>query len=282
MKFVISNYASANQTESYYFNASINLLENHKSVLWDQRSISLYDIFDQFNPDVFICHGKAVPSDIISYCKENGGPKLAINVTGLTQKETNNIEQFLIDNNVEIHFLFTNTHEKVTNTKTRTINIPFGADVFLSTKKQISYSIDKCYIVSNESDIIDYEGTYHYITNDESLSSKTDAFLPVMSIASLYDNYKEIIIKNNSSTLPQVFFDAVYYGNDVKLVSSKYTDLVLNKLLKLEDGESLKEKIKTKHTCLNRTKTLLSQFPDQEGLNKFDQLIEEYRKVKNK
>ena len=290
MKFVIYNYSSEINTEPYYFNAGINLIEGHKSVLWNRNEHSLYDIFDYVKPDIFICDATQIPQELPVYVGENGGPEVVINITKLTHEQTSKIESFLKEKNVKVPFFFTNGHEKVQDFKTKIVNISCGADIFLSTDKQIEYNIDTCYLVDNKSQIVDIENkAYHYICNAKNANIGEDASVPIFNMGSLYKNYTNIVLKYYSKLLPQAFFDSVYYSNNVAYEledkeKQNGVESLIRKVLKIESEElnfdEIKSKVQTKHTWLNRIKSLLSQFPDQQGLNSIDLVIEKYRKAK--
>jgi hypothetical protein len=284
MKFVISNYTSSSQTEAIYFNASINLLENCQSILWNPSEISLYDIMDHTQPDIFICHAAGIPQDIIQYSKENNRPELIINVTGIEDKNVIQIEEFLLENGVKILFFFSNSLDKIASQKTKTINIPFGADVYLNTQSDINYNVDTCFLVNNPEEIVEIKDlTYHYLSTNPSLEKEADAIVSSMQMGGLYSKYNNIVLKYFNAILPQLFFDAIYYGKNVNydLGEQKQEQVLklIKRVLKTEDisFENIKQIVQSKHTCLNRTKSLLSQLPCQESINTIDKLIEQYK-----
>ena len=49
MKFLISNYSTSTQSECMYINTALNLLSTCKSTIWNEKTISAYDIFDLTN-----------------------------------------------------------------------------------------------------------------------------------------------------------------------------------------------------------------------------------------
>jgi hypothetical protein len=286
MKFIISNYISSQTTEPYYLNSSINMVNGYSSILWDRTKNSLYDIFDYYNPDVFICEASSIPSDILTYAKESNCPELVINITKLSHSEVKNIENILIEHKLKVPFFFTNSFEKIKGFKRNVLNLPLGADVFINTTPSLSYNIDTCFFIDSKDQInLNNEKSCHYISNKTNIE-EADMFIPIIQMGSLYKNYENIVIKYFDGVIPQIFFDSVYYGKNVSFSidnSDKQNTVnnVLNKLLKIEQDAivDLKEKVQTKHTCLSRTKTLLSQFSNQEGLNEIDSIIEKYRKA---
>jgi hypothetical protein len=284
MKFVISNYASSTQTEAIYFNASINLLDNCQSILWNPSEVSFYDIMDHTQCDIFICHAAGIPQDIIHYSNENSRPEVIINVTGLEEKNILGIEEFLLENKIKVLFFFSNSTDKIASKKTKTINIPFGADVFLNTKIDVEYNIDTCFFVNSQEEIVtNKQLTYHNLSTNQALEKEADSIVSSMQMGALYKKYNNIVFKYFNTILPQMFFDAVYYSENVvyDLNSQKQEDVtkLIKRILKTEDMDfpNIKQIVQNKHTCLNRTKSLLSQLPCQESINTIDKLIEQYK-----
>jgi hypothetical protein len=286
MKILFNDYSSGSQTECYYLSSAINLIQGCSSIIWNSKEKSAYDIFDVFKPDYFVTHSSSIHTDAMHYMSENTNIKLIVNSTGNTKDIVKKIEQILIDENVEVAFFYTNNDEEVTDLKKHNmISIPFGADVFFNDTRNLKYNIDTAFFVSETDQIpcIDNK-VYHSISIDKQLLGKADITLPILEISSIYQNYDNIIFKGFERFLPQVFFDTVFYGKNVKYqLDDKNTQSIveakIKKLLKVEnveDFQAIKASVKNKHTCLHRAKTLLSQLPSHEFISQLDGLIKNY------
>ena len=91
MKFLISNYSNPWNTESYYFNAGLNLIDGVKSEIFNSND-SVYDNFDKIKPDIFITHASQISKDVIYYLKDNQ-IQIIINCNGITKEAIENISQ---------------------------------------------------------------------------------------------------------------------------------------------------------------------------------------------
>jgi hypothetical protein len=168
MKFLISNYSSESQTEPFYFNTSINLLNGYKSTLWDNNTTSAYDIFDLVKPDYYITHISAIPTDVIDYLRNHKTTSIILNVTGETRDNLEKMEQILIEESIKCPFFYTNSDDEVYKLKNiKMLSIPFGADVFFNTGS-LSFNIDKGVIINSENDIKHYETPHHIISYNTS------------------------------------------------------------------------------------------------------------------
>lgn len=287
MKFLINNYASEAQTESLYFNTSLNLIKGCSSNLWDARQYSAYDMFDLTKPDYFITHVSSIQQDALSYIKENKNCKIILNITGQSKENLENIEKFILNEGIEIAFFYTNEDETFKLRNTNIVSIPLGADIFLD-QNNLRYNIKKAFVINSKSDIIDCEEPHHTLSYNSKLSSQVDISMPEIKLAGLYRNYQEVVIRFCGKLIPQLFFDACYYGNKVyydvndpdqmSTINSK-----IGKILKIDyslknndNPQVIKNIIKKKHTCLSRVKSLLSQLPSGEIIHNVDEVMKVY------
>lgn len=282
MKFLISNYGSKTQTECYYFNAAINLINGCTSAIWDNKQISAYDILDTIKPDYFITHVNTIFTDVLHYIQENNGPSLIINTTGLPIDHIKEIEKELLSQKIPIAFFYSNSDEQIYKlSKTNMVCIPLGADIFLQNSGS-DFQIDTCFLINNKDQIKTNKTTYHNIAIGEADNNIGDLYLDISELAPLYKNYKEIIFRYYGSMLPQSLFDAIYYGNAVYYdLDDKETQLRVEAKLKkifgiddLNDTHKIKNTVRNKHTCLHRTKSLLSQLPSHDIIGGLDQIID--------
>lgn len=288
MKFLITNYASDSQTESMYINASINMIDGCKSALWNPKEVSAYDMFDAVRPDYFICHVDSISTDAMTYIKnESPQTRIILNTTGSNQNNVLGVENILLDEGIDIAFFFTNSDEiTLKPKKTNILSILFGADIFLN-EGFLNFNLDKAIFIHHKEDKGVVDGPHHVLSYNGNNRGIADIVLPIYQLGHLYENYNEIVIKYCGNIVPQLFFDAVYYGNIVSYnINNKDENNRVNeklkKVLKLEnnfetyDADYIKRIVKSKHTCLNRTKSLLSQLPAKEYIDKLDNIINNY------
>ena len=289
MKFLINNYSSHNQTEALYFNAGLNLIDGISSIIWHPQQISAYDIFDIIKPDYFITHVDKLPIDCLSYIKNNNSIELILNITGVSETNVNNIVSILKEHNIKSAFFFTNSENNNIKIKNiNIVNINFGADIFYNiASNKLNYRISNGVFINSKSQIKNMDGTYHYLSNESTMQGHADITLPAHTISSLYKNYDNIVFKYFETMIPQVFYDAVFYGNKVFYeIDDKNLENQINdkfkKIFKIEnnicdkncvDVGQMKDIIINKHTCLHRLKSLLSQLPANEYVEKLQSII---------
>lgn len=283
MNVLISDYSSVFSTEPYYFNTTLNIIDC-KSSIWPQN-LSTFDAFDIMKPDLHITHYKKITRDLVVYLQQNSNIDLVINISGIKQEELNTLESVLEESKVKPAALFINYYDhKLKSKNTSITTILHGADLFLGTEPK-QYDIDYGIIVDEVSQVKPMGDTYHYITNTPSLERSVDIFLPVNRLTHCYHNYRNIVIKYFKGEFPQLFFDAglkssVFFDIEDRTAIDQY----LNKLFGQSDYEfcllsnpesgKIESKIKNKHTCLHRTKSLLSQLPCKDYTDKLQALIE--------
>jgi len=277
MKFMIENYVSNEDTQAMYFYKGLNSGE-HEATLWDARSVTLYDAMDSFNPDFFITHAYKISKELVHYLNNTASKtKVLLSINNVPKNTVTAMEETLIQQNVPCSFFF-GSYENVKLKKIRYVNINNCADQnIVNGDKVINYTIDKGIFIDDKSQIMLYEGSYHFLSNDKDLRSIVDIALPEIQIATLYKNYKEIIFKNIDEYIPQSFFDAVsscdkvYYETDKQHVHdmiqkvfkpSKTLDYTSED--RLEDFSELKQRVSERHGISNRVKTLLSQLPQKD------------------
>lgn len=250
--------------------------------MWDIRQSSAYDILDITKPDYLLTHISNLYEDAITYISQNGGCKLIINITGSTREDVEKIEKLILDRNVEIAFFYTNDDEVYKLRNTNIVSIPFGADIFLF-QNNTNYKINKAFIVNSKAEKVECDEPHHILSYNSKLKDIVDIVLPENKLATLYKNYEEIILKFSGKYIPQIFFDAIYYGNKVYYdIEDKqqmsFINNKVNRLFKIDSNDTnlIKNLVKRKHTCLNRVKTLLSQLPSNDIINNVDEVMNIY------
>jgi hypothetical protein len=279
MKFLIDNYSTINNTEPLYLSNTINAIDGYSSSIYHQgNNMSVYDKFDSVNPDIYITHALLINHDTICYLKDKTSIQVVVNISGLNQEKLSQVETMLLHYDINSVLFFINySNHNLTSSKFNIFVLHHGADVYLGRSKSISYSIDKCIMISSKSQITEREGTYHYVSTNNDLVNAVDIVMPTMYLSNIYPCYNSIIFKPFGKVIPQYFYDAVFYGNEVSYENDNENDPmieIISNMFKDTNPKALKEIIKNKHTCLNRTKSLLSQLPCHTAVVKLGQLIE--------
>lgn len=267
MRFLISNYSNAWNTESYYFNAGLNLIEGVKSEIFNSQQ-SVYDNFDRINPNVFITHLSQISKDVVHYISQNKKIKLVVNTNGIDPKMIENVNSALSSQNIDISFF---GWDDIKIDKVKHYKILPGADIFLA-KPQKQYSISKLIFVNSKDNVVDMEGTYHYATINQIISNDVDFFLPITVLNTIFSSYDEIVFKDKSCIGSQLSFNAIYSGTKVIFDTKDSSDL--DRIDSIFKGQKLLSSVKNKHTCLHRLKSLLSQLSMSDLTNKMGDKIE--------
>jgi hypothetical protein len=266
MKFLISNYSNPWFTEPHYINASLNLA-GVKSEMYNQQH-SLYDNFDRCKPDIYVTHISNISKDLVSYLKDNKKIKLLISVIGANPEIIKECTSFMTSNEIT-HSVF--SQENIELEGVKILHIPAGADIFLATGNK-EFKIDKLIFVNNVEEIKTYEGTYHITSINQSIADKVDFILPITALNAIFSNYNEIIFCNNWYIGSQISFNAIYSGTKVIFDTKDSKDL--DKIDNIFKKQKLYTSVKTKHTCLNRVKSLLSQLSYNDLASKLESEIE--------
>lgn len=284
MKILISDYSSDSSTEPVYLNTSLNKAGCRSTIL--PLNTSIYDGFDISKPDVYITHHEYLSNDLLVYLKKNEikNLDLIINITGISQENLSKLDSIFDENRIKPAFYFVNHYFNKLTSKTNIISLLHGADLFLKPQSK-QYEIDYAVLIDSKEQIKDMRGSYHYLTHDNKIDKISDICMPINRLCHIYHNYHKIIFRYFHGIFTQAFFDSGIRTNAV------YFDVDINKetlskhILKLFGSESfcdfsspesgrIKEKILNKHTCLHRTKSLLSQLPAREYLDNIQKVIE--------
>lgn len=284
MKILLSNYTNQYSTEPTYLNTAFNIA-GCQSTIWP-NNISTFDIFDTVKPDVHITHHSKLSLDLAIYLQESKNIDLIINITGLNQSSLIELEDKLSSFNIKPLLYFVNHHEtSLKSKKTNLMTLLHGADIFFSMPPK-QYTIEYGIFINNKNQIesMDINKTYHYISNDEDMSKYADMSMPIQQLVGLWGNYSKIVFKYFNNALTQTFFDAVYYNNNVyfDIKDRSVLDRILIKMfgdgkycdLNIDNSGDIASKIKQKHTCLHRAKSLLSQLPCKEQTDQIQKVIE--------
>lgn len=282
MKILINNYSNPHSTEPIYLNTAFNAV-GCESTLWPSN-ISTFDIFDMVRPNVHITHHSRLTIDLATYLKDAKNIDLMINITGLNQSHLTAMEEKLLGYGVKPKLYFVNYYDH--NLKSSHVNIMtllHGADIFFGQAKK-QYAIEYGILVDSKDQMYPHGETYHYLSTNEQSVNDVDICLPLHQMSQLWGNYNKIIMRYFYNAIPQCFYDAGYYNNNVYFdVKDRFIlDNILIKMfgdgkhcdLSIDNSGDITDKIKQKHTCLHRAKSLLSQLPCKEQTDKMQSLIE--------
>ncbi len=283
MKFLISDYSSSETTEPLYLNTIFNSL-GCNSTIWTQNT-SAFDALDIAKPDVLITHFTKISKDMLVYLRESKEIDIIINITGLNQENLKRVESALNEFEIKPLFFFVNRYDHNLKSHKTNINVILhGADVLFG-KHGKAYSIENAIIVNNKDQITPIGETYHYLSSSQNMENEADIVMPAHKLITLYHNYDNVIFKYFTNYLPQEFFDAGYYNGSVyfDINDRSYLDQCLVKLFGEEnvctkENSKIYHKIKQKHTCLHRAKSMLSQLPCKEYTDRLQSIIEEQLK----
>ena len=286
MNTLIYNYSSNYSSEALYLQRCIKEAGG-TSHLWADKSISTFDIFDSIQPDIFICHFSAFTTDMLKYLSNNKNVSVILNITGATNDHIQSVEHAFDANNIRCPFLFTNTHEliKTVNTKRPLKYILPGVDLFLPQLTPPPFDVDACYIATEKSDLLskfikdDNKASYHLISIDD--KEGFDVQLNIKDLISFFDKYKICnIVGSIDFVMSQVFYEASLRSKGISLRvndedHSKITKM-FESLFVQEEGKDIgsvvRQQLKYKHSCFNRTSQLVRELKDNALATKIENM----------
>tara|TARA_R110002020_G_scaffold103752_23_gene243242 strand:- start:20838 stop:21665 length:828 start_codon:yes stop_codon:yes gene_type:complete len=274
MKAILENYSSNLTTEPLYFSECLNRVGS-QGMLWNPEEVSIYDAHDVMKPDVVVVTMGKLSLDIFKLLKSSS-TKLVVNVAGSSEKEVDLLCEAIKTNKIDCPFIFSETSPNGTHNGIRRVNILKGADVFLQDQNNTipDYLIDKAFVVDEDQEMIDFEGSYHVLSQYSEV--KADIHFPIHSFYALCKNYKEIVIKHRDMVPTQLFFDAHFYGDNVSLDGPSIS---LNTKIGSGDkprsmfGSNAKKEVKAKHLCTHRMARFLRSLGDTEEAKKVEDLV---------
>lgn len=278
MKFLVTDFETTQSTEAAYLSHEISQHEEHESILISPRD-SIYDYGDRFNPDIIISSLSALSRGVIDYLVDNKHIKFILHTGDALLKKVIEIETILLEKEINCIFMFSNIKPILTK------DIPFvrissGADIGLinvQTNKLFKYPkalfLTKDATFEHISQFFKSNEQFHVITNVQA-DGHIDIYKPERFMIPLYRSYQEIVFMGLNENIPQAFFNTLamgiktyYVSQDEKVKTSlnklfgQEVNLDYNSDSKLTDFSDLRQLVVTKHTSINRTKTLLSQIP---------------------
>lgn len=277
MKFIVENYSDATTTQPLYFHHVLQNSSEHTSVLYEPKTISVYDILDRHNPDYYITHISLLTQDFVAYSNnENTSIRLLLNVSSLSSNDIIDLDIQLKNDKVNCPIFFTNIDQKklpkLKNRRILTLSDAADNNLFVANAS-IKYSMNKAYFLADNFDPQD-NSPHHIITTNSKLSKNADIVLPEAKLATIYKYYDEVIFCGLNNHIPQSFFDCllsgckVYYLNQnqdmvdlIQAVLKPEFSLDYTNKDRMTDFSALQKYVQEKHAGQNRVKMLLSQLP---------------------
>ncbi len=243
MRTLVHNYSSEISTEPLAFAQALHRC-GQKVHVWNNER-SAFDMFDDFNPDVFITNFMMITVDIIKRLR-NADTKVAINVTGAKQDHLDYIKS------VGVKAFFFQSHPNLEDVY---ISRPF-ADIYLGERNAEGipdYKADTLFVVNSKDDLalvrdtFPSKNSFHVVTTSRDLIEfkEVDAYVPIAPLSKLYPKYNEVIVTKPN----QAFYDAAYYGPGCQLFEGEENSFFLRK-----------EVVESVHTPYNRVVALFEQF----------------------
>lgn len=273
MKVLINDYSSTNSTQCTYFADQLHRIDGVTTALWGGQG-SLYDVMDQFNPDVYIVHCNKFGNDLYSYMEDKETTpikKLILVANNLPHQAILDSEVFMQKLGYKDHTYITNNIKHLNKAPENTVYLPEAADASLVQMNHVDYSIFTGIVVDTKEDIGELpDGSCHILSTNPELKGHVDICRSLVEITPLLKNYKNISIRSNEVNLPQIYFDAVLSGANVTLDSSNpHCKTRLEEICKRVfgcdcnsgDRDTILNTIMEKHLSAHRAKTLLSLLP---------------------
>ena len=205
-----------------------------------------------------------------------------------------------IADSINIPFIFTNQFKGLNNLQSSSIKLDSvapGADIFVGRiaapipEFNVQLGVVANYDAKSRlADIHNEFESYHYLSTNSEMTDIVDITAPESNLHSLYPRYKNIIITQDSLFIPQTFFDALLYGNKVYFkakyesqqkkasdtLNSSFGGEGLFDYKNKHSSKKIKKTLLKKHTCLSRTKRIISNLKHKDLEKKLSDKIKEY------
>jgi hypothetical protein len=259
MRALIQDYSSPLSTESKYLTASLQQAQQ-EVYLWNTESMAAFDVFNKFNPDLFVVHVNNLSEDILK-CLSKFNTKVAVNVSN-SPLDVKSIEETFHSLGINNFKLFSNQFW------TEGVEIILPAfDPFLTVYKQFSIplgvvtnaDLEKAKLIAEKEDV------YHLINYDSQLSEGFDFNYRIENVSALSNYEKSEIHLPSELCCSQFFFQATIRANQISIQptdNQTMFDEFLELTFKPEEtsqsvGNVLKKQIAKNHTSFNRAQQLL-------------------------
>ena len=287
MKILFHNYSNEVTTEPAYLAAALQRC-GVDAQLWSDPRISTFDAFDSVQPDVFVTSYLTMTPDVLKYLEQtNRKIDLVLNVTGVSDKQMEDIESVIKGKNLNVPFVFTNnfSYKKLPNTTIKCERIFPAFDLFAIRRENAQPLCQEAVLSKSSSDLLDNvqskKEVYHsvQITNAEKEES-FDLRCNALSMHELFKYYQKwTLVGNADFCSSQLFFDLNMNAHNINVSVeddenfNKFLHEVFNDAGEIEDmGTQIKEQLKARHTPFHRAGTLCKHLKHQDGLDQVERV----------
>jgi len=281
MKILLEHNYNQFNTRQLYLNHLISSLPDVECSLRN-TNLSFYDSMDMFSPDLYILDAQMMSDDTIKFLIDNKNIAIAIGISDIVEKHAQQLDAIIKDNKINCKLYFSNkfNHIDYISKLSRPIfKLMEGFDEGLDGSEihQPQYSFPNYTYIDEPNGLYsnDFELFHSLTCMPFSSNKKIDISLNCMLMSKLLQNYDHGLFYLGEF-IPQMFFHSImhnkktsFYSSDEK--STKKIDGILRKIFDLDDDTTMihgknncdqlkvREKIKEKHSGLNRMRRLLSQ-----------------------
>jgi hypothetical protein len=269
-------------------------------MVWVDKNISTFDMFDSYKPDLFVTHYSLLTSDTVKYLKQSTKVDLILNVTDITENDLKSVESFLDSNKIKCKFMFTNNLSKK-QSKIRMENIMPAADLFIPKQQDSPRKIPFAFVCDNQKgfDVSKLESTlngkevYHLIgyPNKSDDMDYDGNIIKMNQICPIYSSI--MLVGDINFVASQLFFDMTlrsthcgffnptnYTEQEQKVESDKLDGFLgflwnNNPPENLEDqdlGELMRKTVMKRHSCFNRAERFMKFVGDDDAVKNLQQI----------
>jgi hypothetical protein len=287
MKILFHNYSNEVTTEPAYLTAALQRC-GVDALLWSDPKVSTFDAFDSVQPDVFVASYLTITPDVIKYLERTSRKiDLVLNVTGVSDKQMEDIESVIKGKNLNVPFVFTNnfSYKNLPKTSIKCERIYPAFDLFAIRREQIKPLCKEALLCKGPSDLLNSvqkkKEVYHsvQITNAEKEES-FDLRCNALSMHELFKYYRKwTLIGDTDFCSSQLFFDLNMNVNNINVSVkdeenfNKFLQEIFDEDGDIEDmGKQLKGQLKDRHTPFHRAGTLCKHLKHKDGLSQVEQV----------
>lgn len=290
MKTLFQNYCSVLSTEAMYLHRCLQEA-GEQAVLWNSNTQSAFDTFDFVKPDMFISHFRFLTNDIIKYLSGSKNIGVALNVTGATKEQIEQIES--LSSAINLVSMFTNLYECNDNLKgvrSKIKGIYPAADIFLPSMPTPDYKIKKCFFSLDDNEQLrsesEKEDEYHVISfTAQPHDNYSDMNLDITSAVSFYKKYETChLVGDVNFVSSQILFDCLLKAESVNIKvpdsQQKTLESIFSSLFKEPANpdepvaEVIKNQVRRRHNCFRRASRLCRFLKNSDLSSKLDKMGE--------
>ena len=281
MKILLEHNYNQFNTRQLYLNHLISSLPDVECSLRN-INLSFYDSMDMFSPDVYIIDAQMISDDTIKFLIDNKNITVAIGISDIVEKHAQQLDGIIDNYKINCKFYFSNKFnhvDHITKLKRPIFKLMEGFDEGLDGTEiyHPKYNFPN-YTYTDDPNGVYYEDLdlYHSLTcMPPSGNKRIDVSLNCMLMSRLIQNYDESIFYLGEF-IPQMFFHSIMHNEKTSFHCSNERnaskiDEIIRKIFDLKEDETMmhgkhncdqlkiRDKIKEKHSGLNRMRRLLSQ-----------------------